>query len=133
MVRYFHGESGSEGIIGQQTGLLVCSKLHLCRQKQLALPGVQSEAASGRVQVATASAAQAISAFCWGLMSDRIGRKVWTPALVTCHGRSAAKLSVLPCSLSYWWATCLLASASWRWACRQTLPLLLSADSLAAC
>ena len=76
MVRYFHGEDGNEGIIGRQTGLLVRPKLHHCRLQQLVLPGVQSEAASGLLQVATASAAQAISAFCWGLMSDRIGRKV---------------------------------------------------------
>lgn len=83
MVRSFVGNAASEEEVGRNTGILVsfvvltsCIKksLSTCLTPASILPDVYLSGVA--VQAAAASAGQTLSAFMWGAMSDRVGRKV---------------------------------------------------------
>jgi len=83
MVRSFVGNSASEEEVGRNTGVLVSFVAWTsCVQKSLStrlipayiLPEVYLPGAA--VQAAAASAGQTLSAFMWGAVSGRVGRKV---------------------------------------------------------
>ena len=83
MVRSFVGNSASEEEVGRNTGILVSSvawtscfrkSLSTCLTPASTLPDVYLPGVA--VQAAAASAGQTLSAFMWGAVSDRVGRKV---------------------------------------------------------
>lgn len=83
MVRSFLGSSASEERVGRNTGILVslcasASCVHWSLSTCLtpaSLPPVVSLPVV-HVQAAAASVGQTLSAFMWGAVSDRVGRKV---------------------------------------------------------